>query len=131
MLFRSKSDKYYWLTQEFNGPIVTNVSTPKDLDQVKALAEAQTNQTAYTLLLQSDWMIIRKYETNVDVPAKWSQYRDEVRLECGVCVTSIQAATTVDEVAAVVPNWPADPNAPVPPAPAEPEAQVDPEAPAE
>ena len=120
-----KSDKYYWLTQEFNGPIVTNVSTPKDLDQVKALAISQINQTAYTLLLQSDWMLIRKYETNIDVPTEWSQYRDNVRMEALLARGQVDNATTVDEVAAVVPNWPANPDAPVITPPADPEAPTE------
>jgi hypothetical protein len=59
-------------------------------------------------------MITRKAETGVDLKPEWSTYRDNIRLEVIVVRGQINAATTVDEIAAIIPNWPVSPDAPVP-----------------
>ena len=84
-------------------------------DQVKAQAIAQTNQTAYSLLFPSDWMVIKFVETQVPVAADWTTYRANVRTVAADTKTAITAATTVDEVAAIMSSivWPVSPDAPV------------------
>jgi hypothetical protein len=59
-------------------------------------------------------MITRKAETGVDLKPEWSTYRDNIRLEVIVVRGQINATTTVDEIAAIQPNWPVSPDAPVP-----------------
>jgi len=64
-------DRFYW-----------GVDNPKDLAGLKTLWTSQVKDTANKLLAQTDWMIIRKVERNVDVPADTTQYRKEVITEC-------------------------------------------------
>ena len=109
------NDQYYWVSEEFNGPVITYVNTPKDINQVKALAIAQVNQTAYSLLFPSDWMVIKFVETQVPVAADWTTYRANVRTVAADTKTAITAATTVDEVATIMSSivWPVNPDTPV------------------
>jgi len=108
-----KDDRYYWVSEKLEGAELIITSTPKDFDTVKQLALDNLDHTAYTLFLPSDWMITRKAETGVDLKPEWSTYRDSIRLEVIVVRGQINAATTVDEIAAIVPNWPVSPDAPI------------------
>ena len=77
-------DRFYW-----------GVDNPKDLDGLKTLWTAQVKDTANKLLAQSDWMVIRKVERNVDVPADTITYRQAVIAECTRLVTAIAGASDV------------------------------------
>lgn len=90
-------DRFYW-----------GVDNPKDLDGLKTLWTAQVKDTANKLLSQTDWMIIRKVERNVDVPASTTTYRQAVIAECTRLVTDIQGCADVPALIAVVTtqNWP-------------------------
>lgn len=68
---------------------------------------ATVKATANSLLSATDWMIIRKVERSVDVPADVATYRAAVITECTRLVAAITATTSVDELAAVTANWPA------------------------
>jgi hypothetical protein len=111
-----KDDRYYWVSEKLEGAELIITSTPKDFDTVKQMALDNLDKQAYSLLFSSDWMITRKAETGVDLKPEWSTYRDEIRLEVNVVRAQINNATTVDEIAAIQPNWPVSPDAPVPPA---------------
>lgn len=110
-----KDDRYYWVSESLNGAVLTITSTPKDLETVRKICIDGLRSSAYYLLLPSDWLVTRKQENGKEIPADWSTFRENVRLEAERCVTEAEAATTVDEIAAIVPNWPTDPNAPVVP----------------
>jgi hypothetical protein len=73
---------------------------------LKSQQIAQAKAAANSLLATTDWMIIRKVERNVDVPADVSAYRAAVIAECTRLVEAITATTSVDELAAVTSNWP-------------------------
>lgn len=105
-----KDDRYYWVSEQLVGAELIITSTPKDLEAVRALCIANLKASAYSLLFTSDWMITRKAETGVDLPAEWAQYRDEVRLEVQLRKTEIANAETVDALAAIQPNWPKSPS---------------------
>lgn len=108
-----KDDRYYWVSESLNGAVLTITSTPKDLETVRKTCIDGIRASAYSLLLPSDWLVTRKQENGKEIPADWSTFRENVRLEAERCVTEAEAATTVDEIAAIVPDWPKDPNAPV------------------
>lgn len=103
---------YYWVSETLNGAELTYTNTPKDLDTVKENAVSQVNNTAYSLLFPSDWMVVKAVETQGTVPADWNTYRANVRTTANQTKTAIAAATTVDEVANTMNNinWPHDPN---------------------
>ena len=73
---------------------------------LKSTETAAVKAAANSLLSATDWMIIRKVERNVDVPADVTTYRAAVITECTRLVAAIAATTSVDELAAVVANWP-------------------------
>jgi len=98
-------DRFYWVQENMDG---TYTTSPKDLTQLKATFTAQVDQTAYSLLFPTDWMIVRKAETNVAVPDATTTYRAAVRADALANRTAISNATTVEELITVVSSftWP-------------------------
>ena len=70
---------------------------------------AQAKQTAGSMLAQTDWMVIRKAERNVDIPASVVTKRAAIVAECDRLEAAITAAANVDGLIAVLgaQNWPA------------------------
>ena len=114
------NDTYYWVTQEAavynaktNQADVNFTSTPKDLTTVQANSVSSINSQAYSILLPSDWMVIRSVESGgvYPVPQAWNTWRATIRSQAATAVTAINASTTVDQVAAVFPvAWAANPD---------------------
>lgn len=102
-------DRFFFVSQNPDG---TWTAIPKDLAGLKTTWAAQMRQTAYTLLLPSDWMIVRKQETNVDVPADWTTYREAVRTKTADTVTALEAAADIDAFITAVTTvvWPVSPD---------------------
>ena len=75
---------------------------------LKSQWTAQVKTTAGSLLAATDWMVIRKAERNIDVPAETQTYRAAVVAECDRLEAAIAACTTVEELISVVgaQNWP-------------------------
>ena len=103
---------YYWVSETLNGAELTYTNTPKDLDTVKENAISQVNNTAYSLLFPSDWMVVKAVETQGTVPTDWNTYRADVRFTANTTKDALAVATTVDELANIIANmkWPHDPN---------------------
>ena len=108
------NDTYYWVTSTLNKASLTYTNIPKDLAQVKTNAVSQINATAYSILLPSDWMAVKAFETSTPIDPTWNGWRAMIRTEAANAITAINAATDVDAVAtAVQVNWTPDPNTPV------------------
>jgi len=105
--------RYYWVSEELNGAELTYINTPKDLDQCKEVAISQTNAVAYSLLQPTDWMVTRQVEASVPVLPEWTTYREAVRTTANQAKADYAACTTVDEIAAVIIEWPVSPDAPI------------------
>lgn len=60
---------------------------------------AQVKQTAGTILAQTDWMVIRKAERDVAIPADVVSYRAEVVAKATSLETAISSVTTVAQLA--------------------------------
>lgn len=108
-------DRFYWVSDasyrvnEVNSTVeATYPATAKDLDPLKATWTAQVKDSANKLLATTDWMIIRKVERNVDVPADTATHRAAVVTECTRLVAAIAAATDVPGLITVVTTqtWP-------------------------
>ena len=118
-----KDQRFYWVTfshYEVNGSTVTRTytNTPKALEDVTETPEnatepvttkglksqwiAQNKQTTNGLLGYTDWMVIRKAERNIDIPADISAERIKLVAECNAKEAAITAATTMEEFLAVV-----------------------------
>lgn len=104
-------DRFFW-----------GVDNPKQLDDITVTPEegepyvqhglkhqwiTQVKDTANKLLAQSDWMVIRKVERNVDIPEDTVTYRASVITECTRLVTAITGCTDVPSLITVVTtqNW--------------------------
>lgn len=92
-----------WYDQRF----YWGVDNPKDLDQLKAQWIAQTKNDANAQLTQTDWVVTRKMERNVDIPTDIATARQAIVDACEAKEAAITAATTVEElIAAVFPPAP-------------------------
>lgn len=104
-------DRFYW-----------DVDNPKQLDDITVTPEegepyvqhglkhqwiAQVKDTAGKLLAQTDWMVIRKAERDVAIPAATVTYRAAVVAEANRLETAINACSDVPALIAVVTaqNW--------------------------
>jgi hypothetical protein len=87
-------DRYYW-----------NVNVPKDLDVLKTNLIANIKSGAATLLQETDWKIIRSSETNIRVDLPTLNRRADIRTKSNEFEDSINACTTVEELAALSFDW--------------------------
>ena len=105
-------DRFYW-----------GVDNPKQLDDITVTPEngepyiqrglkhnwiAQIKDTAGKLLAQTDWMVIRKAERDVAIPAATVTYRAAVVAEANRLETAINACSDVPALIGVVSaqGWP-------------------------
>ena len=105
-------DRFYW-----------GVDNPKQLDDITVTPEegepyvqrglkhnwiAQIKDTAGKLLAQTDWMVIRKAERDVAIPAATVTYRAAVVAEANRLETAISECADVPALIAVVTaqGWP-------------------------
>ena len=118
-----KDQRFYWVTfdsYQVNGSVVTRTytNTPKALEDVTETPEGQTEPVttkglksqwiaqnkanANSQLAATDWMVIRKAERNIDIPANVATERAKIISDCTAKEAAITAATTMDELIAVV-----------------------------
>lgn len=69
---------------------------------LKSQWTAQVKDTAGKMLAQTDWMVVRKAERNVAIPADVVAKRAAIVAECARLETAIAACTTVEALIAVV-----------------------------
>jgi len=62
---------------------------------------AKVKTTAGSILAQTDWMVIRKAERNVDIPTAVATYRASVVTKAAELETAISAVTTVEQLIAL------------------------------
>ena len=75
---------------------------------LKSQWTAQVKTTAGSMLAQTDWMVVRKAERNIDVPASVATKRAAIVAECDRLEAAIAACTDVEALIAVVgsQDWP-------------------------
>jgi len=68
----------------------------------------QVKHTAGTMLAETDWMVTRKYERSVDIPADVVTQRAAIITECERLEAAITAAADINAFIAVVQDqrWP-------------------------
>jgi hypothetical protein len=86
-------DRFYW-----------SADNPKDLDQLKSQWIAQIKDTTNKLLAATDWMVIRKMERNIDIPANIVAYRKAVIDECVRLESDLSSKKKVETFIEVVTN---------------------------
>ena len=106
-------DRFYW-----DG----NINNPKALEDVTETVDekeyttkglksnfiSQVKTTAGSILAQTDWMVIRKAERNVDIPSSVATYRAAVVAKASELETAISAVTTVEQLIALDISFPSD-----------------------
>jgi len=110
------NDQYYWVSQDapvYKDGVVTidYTATPKDLFECQSQAVNATNAAAYSILLPTDWMVVKAIETGGTVSPAWNTWRQTIRTQAADYVTAINACTTVAQLAALPSvEWAHDPN---------------------
>ena len=118
-----KDERFYWVTfshYEVQGDKAVRVytNTPKALEDVTETPEGQTEPVttkglksqwiaqakaaAGSALAATDWMVIRKAERGVDIPAEVVAERAKIISDCTAKEVAISAAATVEALIAVV-----------------------------
>lgn len=117
-----KDERFYWVTfshYEVQGDKAVRVytNTPKAIEDVtetpqggepittkglKSQWVAQAKAAAGSALAATDWMVIRKVERGVDIPAEVAAGRAKIVADCNAKEQAILAATTIEELMAVV-----------------------------
>jgi hypothetical protein len=104
-------DRFYWVSSTLNGAVRTYTNTPKDLVELKATWAKQIDQTAYSLLLPTDWMSIKALETQTPMPSDWSTWRNSIRTTASTARAAIAAAADIPALqTAIQVAWPHDPS---------------------
>jgi len=104
-------DRFYW-----DG----NINNPKALEDVtetinekeyttkglKSNLITQIKYTAGTILAPTDWMVVRKAERNIAIPASTAEYRASVVAKVDELEAAISAVTTVEQLIALDLSFP-------------------------
>lgn len=109
----SYDQRFYW------GYTASGTLIPKDHGGLVTLWVDQTRQTANTLLLPTDWTVVREADNGTPMPSGIKTWRQETRVACESKVVDIRATQTTDELAVYItgsgyPVWPSL-NPPSPP----------------
>jgi hypothetical protein len=84
-------------TPIFDPDTMTQTVTPGVKSNLIAEVKSQQGQ----LLAQTDWTVIRKADTNIEVPAATQLWRNEIRLAAAAMEDQITQAATTDAIAAL------------------------------
>ena len=79
-------------------PVMVNSTKRLITKGLKSNHIAQVKQTANSILAQTDWMVIRKAERNVDISADTVAYRAAVVAKAAELETAISAVNTVEDL---------------------------------
>lgn len=88
-------ERFYW-----------SVGNPKDLDMIKANLVSQVKATANSLLVPTDWKVIRSAETKTDVASDVLVARAAIRTASNTNETAINACVTMFEIESLQLTWP-------------------------
>jgi hypothetical protein len=111
-------DKYYWVTElppTYNAATkqvdVAYTSIAKDLAGCVKQAVDAVNVQAYSILLPTDWMAVKAFETGSVVAEDWAAWRQEIRVQAAQAISDIEVCVDVEALAAL-PSviWANDPN---------------------
>ena len=101
--------RFYWGVgnpKQLNDEEVTPEGATESYTQkgLKSQWTAQVKDTAGKLLAQTDWMVIRKAERNIDVPATVAAKRAAIVAECDRLEAAIAGCADVEALIAVIGN---------------------------
>jgi hypothetical protein len=102
-------DRFYW-DGDINNPKLLEDTLEENESITRGLKYtyvAQIKDTAGKLLAQTDWMVIRKAERNIDIPSDIAAKRAAIVAEANRLEADINTTTTVEELIEVLnaQNW--------------------------
>lgn len=110
------TDVSYAIDQSAGTVVKSPAKTAKDLEGAKRDLTQEINERAYTIMLQSDWKVLRAYETSINdsvantaVPQSVLDYRESVRTTANGKKVQIAAMTDIANTAnfSTTSGWPA------------------------
>jgi len=113
--------RFYWWSQNRDGTINKTAKSLDDVNTVdkdgnpvldgdgkqhvtqgvKSSLKQAVNSQQGSLLINTDWMYIRKVDKNVEIPAHIQTYRDSVRVQGDAMKAAIDGATTTEDMVAL------------------------------
>ena len=89
-------------------PVMVDTDEQMVTPGLRTTWKAQVKRTAGTMLADTDWMVTRKYERGIDIPADVVTKRAAVIAECDRLEVAIDAAADIDAFIVVVSDqrWP-------------------------
>jgi len=82
-------------------PVLDEDGSQKIALGVKSSLKQAVNSQQGSLLINTDWMYIRKVDKNVEIPAHIQTYRDSVRVQGDAMKAAIDGATTTEDMVAL------------------------------
>lgn len=106
-------DRFYWDGDINNPKALEDVTETVDEKEyttkgLKSNFISQVKTTAGSILAQTDWMVIRKAERNVDIPSSVATYRASIVAKADELETAISAVTTVEQLIALDLSFPSE-----------------------
>jgi len=106
-------DRYYWDGDINNPKALEDVTETVDGKEyttkgLKSHLISQVKAAAGSILAQTDWMVIRKAERNVDIPTSVAAYRASVVEKAAELEADISAVTTVEQLISLDISLPSD-----------------------
>ncbi len=92
-------DRFYW-----DG----DINNPKPVEMVRAMLIEQIKQTAYNMLLPTDWLIVRQAETGVRADSDTLTKRAAIRAAHTQNIAAINAAFSTADLASLELTWPTE-----------------------
>lgn len=106
-----KDARFYVNSEHLAGSVRTISNTPVQFDLAKAGVLSEYRNNVNALLAQSDWEVIAANDSSRLVarplPVATAEKRVAILTEFNRLEAAVLAATTVEQLAALVPNWPA------------------------
>ncbi len=112
--------RFFWVTS--NEPIydraagvvrITFSASPKDVTECKKIAVFNLSQTVHSILLPSDYRVVRSVEQGALEAPEWKAWRQTIRDQGTAQKAHINDCATIDELAAlVIVDWELPPDAP-------------------
>lgn len=99
------NDKFYIVTDNNNG---TYSSVDRVVADVKVAMLSEVESSSVVILSVSDWKLIRYLEAAVVMPESSSTHRSAVRAYLTASNSSINACTTIAQLAALTFSWPVE-----------------------
>jgi hypothetical protein len=92
-------DRFYW-----DG----DINNPKPVEMIRNMLIEQIRQTAYTMLLPTDWLIVRQFETGQEPSQTDLDKRAAIRTAHESNLSAINAAADVPAITALQFTWPTE-----------------------